>query len=111
MGSLSEILKSIVEAGKGNIDYVAFATIAVLCTGALISNVGFGGAAGMAVILVALWVGMRWGLLEIQFREKLRTLQDHATMEAQKKLADHATNEETADLFLDQPKQGDGHER
>ncbi|MDF3217490.1 hypothetical protein EN962_26130 [Mesorhizobium sp. M7A.F.Ca.CA.001.09.2.1] len=96
-----ETLKAIVEAGKGNIDFIAFALIAVLSVGGMVEGVGLGGAAGIAVVLAAVWVLLRYALLSIQSRERLRNLQEAATIKAQKTLADHATKDEIADLFRD----------
>ncbi|HTV69295.1 MAG TPA: hypothetical protein VMF90_12230 [Rhizobiaceae bacterium] len=106
-GGYGDTLKAIVEAGKGNIDFIAFALVAVLAVGALAAGAGFGASAGIAVVLSVIWVVLRYALLSIQYREKLRDLQLHATIEAQKKLQEHATPEMLRDLFTDREAGGD----
>lgn len=100
-GILDGPMKSVVEAGKGNIDYIAFATIAALSVVALIGRVAFSSAAGIAVVFAAIWIVMRFALLKLQSREKLRDLQDRVTIEAQRKIAEYATKDEIADLFAE----------
>lgn len=99
-------LKSIIEAGKGSIDFIAFALIAVLAVGALLRGLAFLATAGIAVILATLWVAMRYALVALQSHERLRRIRKNATIEAQKKLADYATRDEIEDLFRDHERSG-----
>lgn len=92
-------IKAIIDAGKGNIDFVAFALVAVLTVGGLVKGLGFLVCAGIAVVLATLWVIMRYALVSLQSHERLRTIRENATMEAQKKLAKYATDDEMKDLF------------
>lgn len=110
MGWVSDALKAVIDAGKGNGDFIAFALIAILAVAALIGGAGFAASAGIAVVLAAVWVVMRYGLVALQSHERLRALRENATIEAQKKLAEHATKDEIADLFADHARSGDDNE-
>jgi len=92
-------VQTIVEAGKDNIDFLAFSLIAVLVVGGMTQGVDFWSAAGIAVVLMVAWVISRYALLSIQSRERLRALRETATVEAHKMLAEHATESEMEDLF------------
>lgn len=102
-------IKSIIDAGKGSIDFIAFALIAVLSVAGLIKGLEFLAAAGIAVVLAVVWVIMRYALLALQSHERLRRLRESATIDAQEKLAKYATKDEIADLFSDLERNGDDH--
>jgi uncharacterized membrane protein len=102
-------IKAIIEAGKGSIDFIAFALIAILTFAGLIKGVEFLAAAGMAVVLAVLWVIMRYALVALQSHERLRRLKESATIDAQEKLARYATKDELEDLFSDLERIGDDH--
>lgn len=101
------MIKTIFELGKGNIDFLAFALIAVLVVGSLTTGLDFLPAAGIAVVLGALWVIMRYALLWLQSRERLRKLKGNATIRGHKELEKHATEDELEDLFKDHERSGD----
>lgn len=93
------VLQTIINASKGNVDFLAFALIAVLSVGSLTRDVDFWSAAGIAVVLAVAWVLSRYALLALQSRERLRAVRETAMIEAQKKIAEHATQAEMDDLF------------
>lgn len=104
-------LKSILNAGKDNIDFIAFALIALLAFGSLLRGLDFLSAVGTAVVLAFIWVMMRYALVKLQSHERLRKLRENATLEAQKKLEKYATKDEIADLFRNRERNGDDYER
>lgn len=104
---ISGAIKSIIDAGKGSIDFIAFALIALLAVWSLTSGLDFLSAAGIAVVLAVVWVIMRYALVALQSHERLRRLRESATIDAQEKLAKYATKDELADLFSDLERIGD----
>lgn len=67
---ISGAIKSIIDAGKGSIDFVAFALIALLAVWSLTSGLDFLPAAGIAVVLAVVWVIMRYALVALQSHRK-----------------------------------------
>ncbi|GEM_PF-6057469 len=100
------IFKSIIDAGKGNIDFIAFALVAALTVGALVKGLAFLPAVGIAVVLICLWVIMRYALVALQSHERLRAIRENATIEAQNKLAKYATDDDMSDLFRNHERSG-----
>ena len=103
-------IKTIIDAGRGSIDFIAFALISVLAVGGLLKGLGFSYAAGIVVVLASVWVAMRYALLSLQSRERLRLIRENATIEARRKLAKHATDDEMRDLFDNYERDGDDDE-
>ena len=104
-------IKAILDAGKGSIDFIAFALIAVLSVASLSRGVAVGDACAIAVVLAVIWVLLRYALLAIQSHERLRALRENATIEAQKRLSEHSTKEELGDLFSLPDRRGGDNER
>lgn len=91
-------IKALIAAGKGNVDFIAFAFIAVLSVLALIQGVGFWQITGLAIVFACIWVIMRYALLKLQSRERLQKLREDAMFKADETLTDNATEEELTEL-------------
>lgn len=87
-------IKAVIEAGKGSVDFLAFALIAVLGAGCLIGGVSLSSVFGFMVLGAVIWVLCRYALLRIQSHERLRDLRENASLEARRQLEKHATDDD-----------------
>lgn len=95
---MDEFLKSLLEAGKGRVDFLAFLAIAGLGGYLLLNGLDFLKFVGFVAIMIVAWLSMRYGLLRAQSNERLRIMREGAKFEAERQLAKHATRTEIEGL-------------
>lgn len=97
-------LKTIIQAGRDNIDFLAFLSIAIISAYCLISGVSLVAAIGLAIALCLCWILSRYALLRIQTHERLRDMRENASLGAKDLISRHATDDELDGLFENKDK-------
>lgn len=103
--------KAIIEGGRRSVDFLAFFAIGIIGAGMLVLKVDFLTVIGFSAILPIIWIGMRYGLLHLQSKERLNHMREGAKVESEKLLAEHATPGEMKLLSGQRTTEGQNDER